>query len=33
VVEALNEEAITITPEDSQRIRERVIESLDNERF
>ena len=33
VVEALDEEAITITPEDSQRIRERVIESLDNERF
>ena len=28
VVEALDEEAITITPEDSQRIRERVIETL-----
>jgi hypothetical protein len=33
VVEALEEEAITITPEDSQRVRERVMESLENDRL
>ena len=30
VVEELDKEAITITPEDSQRVRERVIESREN---
>jgi hypothetical protein len=28
IIEALDKEAITITPEDSQRVRERVMESL-----
>ena len=32
VVEALDKEAITITPEDSQRVRERAIESQENTR-
>ena len=32
VVEALDKEAITITPEDSQRVRERVMESQENTR-
>jgi hypothetical protein len=32
VVEALDDEAITITPEDSQRILERVMESRENKR-
>ena len=32
VVEALEEEAITITPEDSQRVLERVRESREGER-
>jgi hypothetical protein len=30
VVEALEEEAVTITPEDSQRVLERVMESREN---
>jgi hypothetical protein len=33
VVEALDKEAITITPKDSQRVRERVTESPGNMRF
>jgi hypothetical protein len=32
VVETLDEEAITITPADSQRVREKVMESLENMR-
>jgi len=32
VIEALEEEAITITPEDNQRVLERVRESRENER-
>jgi hypothetical protein len=32
VVEALDKEAITITPEDSQRVRERVMESIKESR-
>jgi hypothetical protein len=31
VIEALEEEAITITPEDSQRVLEQVRESRENE--
>jgi hypothetical protein len=33
VVEALDKEAITITPEDSQRVRERVMKSQENPRW
>ncbi len=33
VVEALDEETITITPQDSQRVLERIAESRKNERF
>jgi hypothetical protein len=33
VVEALDEEAVTITPKDSQRVLERITESRENRRF
>jgi hypothetical protein len=32
VVEALDEEAVTITPKDSQRVLDRVMESRENKR-
>ena len=32
VVETLDEDAITITPKDSQRVREKVMESLEDTR-
>ena len=32
VVEALDEEALTITPEDSERVLERLMESRENTR-
>jgi hypothetical protein len=33
VVEALDEEAVTVTPKDSQRVLDRLMESRDNTRF
>jgi hypothetical protein len=33
VVEALDEEAVTVTPKDSQRVLDRLMESRENTRF